>query len=203
MTEYDTTPGIDVPEPVEENAAEPKTENRRASDAAWSDVMASMDQLGKSVGAWAGSVQDDARGRERARQLKSGLERVGKQLGEVFESATKSGFVQEMGTAAIKTGDVVIDSARRVGDEVAPHVAGAFISAAQGLLSAAERLTARAAESVTEMAEEGEEKTPARPAPPVPPMPSTHAAEATAAPYTGAEPPAPAESGVHETTEEF
>lgn len=197
MAEYQTTPGDPIPQP------DPHAEAGRQSaqvDEAWSDVMRSLDELGRSVGSWAGSVQHDPKNRERAEQLKSGLEGVGKQIGDVLDAATKSGFVRELSTAALRTGDVVVDSARRVGDEVAPHVAGAFISIAQGLLSAAQKMTAKAAEATTEA--KTSEEPPATAAPAEAAAPA-HESHPSAAPYSGAEPPAPAPTGIHEESEEF
>jgi len=183
MTDYESPSEPIHTDPV--SGSESGTGERSGLDEAWSDVTESLDELGKAVGAWARSVKDDPQNRRRATELKDGLEGVGRQIGDAVDSASKTDFAQSVGNVAVKTGDIVIDSAKRVGDEVAPALASAFKSAAVGLRQAAERMEQKAARPTAVV------ETPAPASQPsTPPSPT--------APYTGEEPPAPSPSGVHE-----
>lgn len=178
MTEYET------PEEPEASAVD---EVEQAAEDVWNDVVASLDELGNAVGAWARAVTDDPRNRRRARQLKDGLESVGRQIGDVVDNATRTDIGSQVGSAAAKAGDIMLDTARRVGDEVAPRLAGAFRSAAEGLRQTAERMERRATGTSPTTGEGAVE-------PETPPGPSPQQA-----PYTGEEPPGPAPSGVAES----
>jgi len=185
MTEYETTPGVDIPEPVDETPGA-KDEGARGAEA-WEQVMRSFDDLGKSVSGWANAVKDDPANRKRAEELRAGLEDMGKQVGVAVDRATKSDFAEHVGSAATTTGGIFFDSAKRFGEEVGPHVAGAMVAVADGLRDAIEGLRARTTSS-------------AQPAPPAEPQHAQTPPGPTPAPaaYTGEEPPAPAPSGVHE-----
>lgn len=189
MTDYENAPGVSAPEP-------PEAETGQRKDDAWSEVVSSLDELGRSVTIWARSVKDDPENRQRARQLQEGLENAGRQIGEVIDTAAKSDFGQQLGQAALKTGDVVIDSTRRVVDEVVPHLAGAFKSAAEGLRVTAEKLERGATRSgERSSAQASETQTQAGPSRAT--TAESHPSP-TPAPYTGEQPPAPAPSGIHE-----
>ena len=185
MTHHESTDGSAAPDPM------PATDQpeRSVAEDAWADVVLSLDKLGKAVTAWGSAVKDDPRNRERAEQLKRSFEGMGKEIGETVESAAKSDFARDLGRAAATTGGVLIDSARRFGDEVSPHLASAFKSAASGLREAAERLERNAEKAVDTMmpASEGRagESAEQHPSPVI-------------TPHDDLEPPAPAPSGVHE-----
>lgn len=197
MNEHERIPGAPVPEESTVTAAQtatappppPMPEGPEAtpaepsgSEQAWKDVVSSLDDLGAAVTAWARSMTDTPQNRKRVTQLKEGIDSVGAQIGDVVETATKSDVGRELGSAAVAAGGLLIDTARRVGDEVGPHLAGAFKSAAEGLRQAAEQMERRAHDA-REAAEEAEPATHPGPSP-------------KQAPYTGEEPPAPAPSGI-------
>lgn len=129
--EASETPVIE--EPI---ASEPGAEPS-ASREAWGQVVSSLDDLGKAVATWAKSMTDTRENRQRAVELKQTLQGFGKQIGDAVEDAAQSDIAQHLGKAATGTGEVIVDAARRFGEEVAPHLAGAFKSAADGVKSVA------------------------------------------------------------------
>jgi hypothetical protein len=180
MDAYEETGDTANPE-AEPAASESPTGEQttgRAEDA-WAEVVRSVESLGRAVAAWGGSLKDDPKNRQRAEQLKERLEGVGKDISEAVSGVASSDVAQDIGKAATSAGRAVAGTARRVGDEVSPHIAGAFKSVAEGLREAAERMERGAA------------------APGTTPEPGPHPSPSPA-PYDGSEPPAPAPSGVHE-----
>lgn len=110
----------------------------------WTDVVRSLDDFGRAVTAWVSAVREDPDNRRRAKELQSQLDAVGRQIGDSVDAAVRSDVAQQMGSAAMATGEVMIGTAKRVGDEVSPFVASALRSAAEGIRGAAERIEAKA-----------------------------------------------------------
>lgn len=183
MTEYEDPESIPIPDPQPEAG---QTQNEGATGAdpaenAWAEVVHSVEHLGKAVAEWGASLKDDPKNRQRAEHLKERLEGVGREIGDAVEDVAKSDVAQDIGKAATSVGRALADTAKRVGDEVSPHVAGAFKSVAEGLRDAAERIERGPSTEST-----GSEPEPG-------PHPSPEPA-----PYDGSEPPGPAPSGIHE-----
>lgn len=177
MTDHDTTAGS----PAQESAA---------SRDDWADVKRSLDELGAALTKWASAVKDDPENRRHAAQIKEQFESMGKDMGKIIDSATDSGFVKDMGSAAGKAGEAVTDAAHTLGREVRPFMAAAFRTAAEGMRVVAEKVDDSAARKTA--------AAPAPAAPEPPPAPSHPHPAPQPAPYSGTvEPPGPAPSGVH------
>lgn len=161
-SESTTTPG-----------AEPRTDP-------WPDVVRSLDELGRAVTAWASAVRDDPENRTRVKELQEHLEVMGRQVGEVADSAMRSDVAKQVGSAFVATGEVVASTAKRVSDEVSPFVASAFRTAAESIRDAAQRIEQRTAEAPSEPT-------------PAPAQPAAEQ-EAGAAPTSGDQPSAEAPS---------
>lgn len=183
MTEHENPESIPIPDPPSEADQTAGAESSAAdpAESAWTEVVHSVEHLGKAVATWGASLKDDPKNRQRAEQLRGHLEGAGRNIGDAVEGVTKSDVAQDVGKAATSVGRALADTAKRVGDEVSPHVAGAFKSVAEGLREAAERI-----ERGPGTTSAGREAAPG-------PHPSPEPA-----PYDGSEPPAPAPSGVHE-----
>lgn len=170
-------------EPDPSGAVPPTSAAESASKDAWGDVVQSLDDLGRAVTSWAKTATDSAENRLRAAHLKEQLEKAGRQMGDAVDSASKSDFAQHVGKAASGTGEVILDAARKFSEDVGPHIAGAFISAAEGVMSVGRKRPSEAGAA----AEAG--ATPSEPVTHPGPSPE-------AAPYEeNEEPPAPAPSG--------
>lgn len=178
MTEYDTIGAHST----ESSGSIPRDE--------WSEVKRSLDELGAALTKWAGAVKDDPDNRRQAREIKEQFETMGRDIGKVIDTAADSDFARDMGSAANKAGEAVVDAARTVGREVRPFMATAFRTAAEGM-----RIVAEKVDDSADRRRAGSEE-PAAPAHAAAPTPPQHAPQP--APYTPTvEPPAPAPSGVH------
>lgn len=110
----------------------------------WAEVVRSLDDLATAVTGWAAAMRDDPENRRRVKQLQQQLEGVGKQIGEAADAAAKSDFVKQVGEAAVTTGEVVFDSAKRFSGQVAPYISSTLQTAAEGIRDAAKRVDERA-----------------------------------------------------------
>lgn len=175
MADYDTTTGPSG------------TGNTGAPRDEWAEVKRSLDELGAAMTKWAAAVKDDPENRRQAREIKERFESMGKDMGRVIDSAADSDFARDMGSAAGKAGEALVDAARVVGREVRPFMATAFRTAAEGMRVVAEKVDDSAARRAA-----ATPQTPAASAPEPPPVP--HQAPPT--PYSPhVEPPAPAPHG--------
>jgi len=177
MTDFES-----IPEPPQyAPAPEPERKETSASRDAWDEVVRSLEHLGSAVSAWAKSATDTEQNRRRAEQLKERLDSAGSQVSGVIDDAAQSDFGQHVGKAAAGTGEVIVDAARKFGEDVLPHLGSAFTSAAEGVMSVGRKKT--------EPGEPGAASPEASEGPGPHPSPQ-------AAPYEpGEEPPAPAPSG--------
>lgn len=181
-----TDPVTGAPEPVDPSGT---TSNGHTDP--WKEVVRSLDDFGRAVTEWGEAVREDPDNRRRMKELQSLLESMGKSIGEMADSASKSDVAKEMGAAFVATGEVVVSSAKRVTDEVSPFVATAFRTAASVMHEAAVRI-----EKKGSSAAESTEATAGAEAPggPVVPVPGTP----TEGPMSDEEPPRPEESDVPE-----
>lgn len=177
MPDFDSIPeppvtpeSTDAPEPPaapEDASGAPAPEGAEPSESAakeaWDGVVRSLDDLGHAVTSWAKSATNTAENRLKATQLKEQLEGVGRRIGDVVDSASKTDFAQHVGKAASGTGEVIMDAARKFGEDVGPHLAGAFRSAADSVMSVGRK---RPEESEESGSEAPREEPPAPPAPP-------------------------------------
>jgi hypothetical protein len=129
---------------------------QRASREAWAEVGSALDELIQAIGNWAKSLKDDPDNKRHAGELKDRLEGLGEQIGGAFDSASQTEVGQKVSEAANRAGVAVTGAAKKVGTEVAPHIAIAFRSAAEGMHKAAEELDKRASQAVAEHPEAAE-----------------------------------------------
>lgn len=180
MTDYEVTPGVEIPQPVEEKA-DPQT-----GTAEWDELKSSLDDLASSLTKWATAVRDDPENRRQARELKERLEQMGRDMGKAIDTAAESDLMRDLGGAAGKAGEAVVDAARAVGREVRPFMATAFRAAAESMRVVAQKVDDSAARKASATGAATPSAAPT----------SQHAEPSpTAAPYCGEEPPSPAPSG--------
>jgi hypothetical protein len=136
MTEFDN-----APEEQEPTAAPQEGAAAAESASAWSDVMKALDELGASVSAWAKAVKDDPETRRRASELQQKLDEFGRQLSDTFDAASRSEVAHHVTSAAVAAGEVVVETARKLGDEAAPRMAAAFRAVGDSIRKATEERT--------------------------------------------------------------
>jgi hypothetical protein len=185
MNDNDEVIGSEEPKAPEGTAPEPGVSERAQDESsahrepsatesereagAWDDVAHALNDLGQAVTAWAGAFRDDPETRRHASELKSGFERMGRQMGDALDSVAGSDFGRSVASAANKAGAAMNDAARRAGDQVSPFVVTTLRGAADGIQRAADRLERRAEEVGARAAEGEPEPTPEAPEVPEPP----------------------------------
>lgn len=156
--EYTPTPeepAID-PDAVDDTTAEAAAGDAEKAGALWRDVLTQIEALGDAVGRWASASMNDPDNRRRAEELKDTLEGMGRTVGDTVDKATKTEVGQTAANAAKQAGETIRDMGEKFGQEVGPHIIGAFKAAADGLKNAAERMEAKAATAASAEKERAE-----------------------------------------------
>lgn len=141
VAEEATAPDAGAPS---DDAQGDQTATERVSDAAWKDVLAQLDGLAEAAGRWTRAAVDDPENRERARELRDHIEQMANNVGDTIDGAVSDAKATDVGDAfkdaAVKTGDAFKTVGAAFTNEVAPKMATAFRSAAEGMNRAAERM---------------------------------------------------------------
>ena len=92
------------------------------------------------MGRWARAAVNDPDANRHAEQFSEQMEIVADKVSTAVDDASKGDVGQQFKDAAVKTGDAFKKAGTTVSAEVAPRMASAFRSAAEGLHQAAERM---------------------------------------------------------------
>lgn len=153
------------PEPAEvPPSAEPTGPN---AGEAWSEVVARMGELSEAVAAWARAAADNPENRRHAEDVKAGITEIASKAESAFSRATSTEFGQQVVSGAEEAGQAIGDTAKRVSEAAAPHVASAFAGLADVFGRAAhkvEEAAARQREPVAAQPDAAEPDAPATPA---------------------------------------
>jgi hypothetical protein len=123
--------------------------------AAWQDVIAQLDELGEAMGRWARAAVNDPDAKRHAEQFSEQMEIVADKVSTAVDDASKTDVGQQLKDAASKTGEAFRKAGESVSAEVAPRMASAFRSAAEGLHQAAERMETTESATAEEPGDEG------------------------------------------------
>jgi hypothetical protein len=192
MTDEVTTPEPDEP-PAQASAAEPvetpAEEPAAAPDAdsipvdpdaepappgptateAWDDVVSAIGDLGDAFAAWARAATDNPENRHHVDEIRASVNDMAKKADAVFADVASSDVGKQMRQGADDAGQAFADTAQKVSEAAAPHVATAFA----GLADVFGRVAQRAGDAAKSPA--GEPPTREAPEPPVQPQPAAPA----------------------------
>jgi hypothetical protein len=135
-------------------------ESRGEARAAWQDVISQLDELGEAMGRWARAAVNDPDAKRHAEQFSEQMEIVADKVSTAVDDASKSDVGQQFKDAAAKTGEAFRKAGETVSAEVAPRMASAFRSAAEGLHQAAQRMETKESASEEEPGDEGGARAP-------------------------------------------
>lgn len=107
---------------------------------AWQDVIAQLDALGEAMSRWARAAVDDPDAKRHAEQFSEQMGIVADQVSTAVDDASKTDVGRQFKDAATKTGEAFRKAGTTVSAEVAPRMATALRSAADGLHQAASRM---------------------------------------------------------------
>jgi len=155
------------PAGAEQSAAESAPEGRSAGDA-WDGVVVAIGGLGDAISAWARAATDNPENRRHLDEVRGSVNDMAQKAGTMFSDVANSEFGQQVRQSADDAGQAFADTAQRVSEAAAPHVANAFAGLADVFGRAAQR--AGEAASPRPTTPSGDE-TPTRPAPEPPAQP--------------------------------
>ncbi|MDP1794929.1 MAG: hypothetical protein Q8K63_12420 [Acidimicrobiales bacterium] len=180
----DETPGNETTQdatqvPSPEAPPTPDPASPSATGEAWSEVVASMSELGAALSAWAKSAADDPQNKARLESVRAGVDEMARQADIAIGKVTSTEFGQQVSQGAQQAGDAIGGAAQQVSDAAAPHVATAL----SGMASLFGRAAAKVDEAVNR------ERNAEQPAEQAPTAPAAAPAPASSVP----EPPAEAD----------
>ena len=184
MSDETGTPIPEQPPAAAPDAAAPEAPPAPPADGpevaeAWREVVARMTDLGEAVTAWAKAAADNPENRRHLEEVRVGVNDMASKAGSAF-SDMSGDLGQQMAQGAQQAGQAIGDTAQKVSDAAAPHVASAFAGLADVFGRAAHRVdeAVKRQESGAQAAPAGESQpaaeptaTPPAPAPPAPPIP--------------------------------
>jgi len=157
---------------TEQTDAEPAPEGPSAS-AAWDGVVVAIGDLGDAIGAWARAASDNPENRRHLDEVRGSVNDMAQKAGTMFTDVANSEFGQQVRQSADDAGQAFADTAQKVSEAAAPHVASAFAGLADVFGRAAQRAGEAAAPRPTTPSDD---EAPSRPAP-EPPSQSPSPAE--------------------------
>jgi len=146
---------------------------------AWNDVIAAVAALGDAVAAWARASADTPENRQHVADVRRSVNDMAQKADAAFTSAAHSDFGQQVRQGADEAGQTFADTAQKVSDAAAPHVASAFAGLADvfgyAAQKASEAAAPRAAAPKSDAAVVESDSAPADPASvaPAQPMPAS------------------------------
>lgn len=161
-------------------AAEPEPAPAQSAEvsAAWREVVSRMSDLGEAVSAWAKAAADNPENRRHLEEVRSGVNDMASKAGAAFSDVAQSDFGQQVSQGAQQAGEAIGDTAQKLSDAAAPHVASAFAGLADVFGRAAQRVddavkrqeaggqsAQPAPEATTEAAADAPENAPTQPQP--------------------------------------
>ena len=146
--------------PASEPAAEPTPEPTApatpeppagpSANAEWSAVVAQMGALGDAIAAWARAAVNDPDAQRHLDEVRSGVNAIARKAESTFNDVAASDFGQQVRQGAEQAGAAIGDTAQKVSEVAAPHVASAFA----GLADVFGKAAARAEEVATRSRQE-------------------------------------------------
>ncbi|NTU71944.1 MAG: hypothetical protein HGB10_09030 [Coriobacteriia bacterium] len=167
-----------APEPA---AAAPGAAAGASAGEAWADVIARMGELGDAIATWTRAAADNPENRRRLDDVRRGVNEMATKADGAFAQMSNSDIGQQVASSAEEAGQFIGDTAQKVSEAAAPHVATAFAGLANAFGKAAQKVE----EAATRQA---------APAPPAPPAPDAAPAPAATA-HTPEPTPEPPSSG--------
>lgn len=140
MSDDTAAPQEEQVEVMVETDEESSGESTGEARVAWQEVIAQLDALGEAMGRWAHAAVNDPDAKRHAEQFSEQMEIVADQVSSAVDDASKTDVGQQLKDAATKTGDAFKKAGTTVSAEVAPRMASALRSAAEGLHQAASRM---------------------------------------------------------------
>ena len=153
------------------SAAGPLPSGPTAAEA-WNDVIAAVAALGDAVAAWARASADTPENRQHVADVRRSVNDMAQRADAAFTSAAHSDFGEQVRQGADGAGQTIADTAQKVSDAAAPHVASAFAGLADVFGYAAQKASEAATPRATAPKPDSEPAAPA-PAAPAQPMPAS------------------------------
>jgi hypothetical protein len=151
-TEPESAAASNAPAPEASPAAgapaEPRTAGPSAGEA-WSSVIVAIADLGDAVAAWARAAADDPENRRHVEEVRASVNDMAKNADAAFSGMADTDFGKQVRKGADDAGQVFADTAQKMSDAAAPHVASAFAGLADVFGRAAQKAGEAAAQAPT------------------------------------------------------
>ena len=133
QTAADPEPAVGAGQPDAESSPGP------TASEAWNGVVAAIGDLGEAVAAWARAATDDPENRRHLDEVRTSVNDMARRADTAFSSVAGSDFGQQVRHGADDAGQAFADTAQKVSDAAAPHVATAFAGLADVFGRAAQK----------------------------------------------------------------